>query len=89
MLPQLSPEQQAVLHSAEPEAVIELIDPQTNTVYVLLRAEIFERCRGVLEKGEGLDIRAAYPLMDAVASSSGWDDPAEELYDDLDPRQSP
>jgi hypothetical protein len=88
MLPQLSPEQQAVLHSAEPETVIELVDPQTDTVYVLLRAEVYERCRSVLDQSEGVDIRAAYPLMDAVARSAGWDDPAEDIYSDLDPRQA-
>jgi hypothetical protein len=88
MLPQLSPEQQAVLHSAEPEAVIELVDPQTNTVYVLLRAEVYDRCRSVLDQSDGIDIRAAYPLMDAVARGAGWDDPAEDVNSDLDPRQS-
>ena len=30
---------------------------------------------------EELDIRGAYPLMDAVARSEGWEDPDMDSYD--------
>ena len=82
----LSPEQRNALADAGSSPILELVDPETNTVYVLLRADLFERLRHVLDDGD-FDIRQAYPLMDAVARAAGWDDPAEDIYDDLDPRR--
>jgi hypothetical protein len=36
--------------------------------------------REQLANGEEFDIRAAYPLMDAVARAEGWDDPEMDSY---------
>jgi len=33
------------------------------------------------EEEHNLDIREAYPLMDAVARQEGWDDPEMDSYD--------
>ena len=36
--------------------------------------------REQLTEGQDLDIREAYPLMDAVARTEGWDDPEMDSY---------
>lgn len=81
----LSPEQRNALAHAG-STPIQVVDPQTQEAYVLLRAEVYEQVRRVLD--DNFDVRDAYPLMDAAARAAGWDDPAEDLYDDLDPRRT-
>jgi len=34
-------------------------------------------------ESDDFDTRLAYTLMDGAARAAGWDDPAEDLYDDL------
>ena len=34
-----------------------------------------KRLKGLLYDDSDISIRAAYPLMDAVAANEGWDDP--------------
>ena len=60
-----------------------LTDPETNFVYVIVRAEVYERIRAL---DDDIDIRDAYPLMDQVASRQGWDDPLMDIYNE---RQKP
>jgi hypothetical protein len=78
-------EQQGQALSAQVEVPPRVVDPRTNKIYVLILAEEYERMKALLE-GE-FDIRQAYPLMDAVATKEGWDDPALDTYNDLDPRK--
>jgi len=80
----LSTEQREALAHADASAVLQVVDPQTQVAYVLIRADVFERLRRVLDSDD-FDVRQAYPLMDAAARAAGWDDPAEDIYDDLDP----
>ncbi len=63
-------------HPGEP---VPVVDQRTNTGYVLLRADLYEQMKTALE--EDLDIRGAYPLMDAVARAEGWADPEMDSYD--------
>lgn len=51
------------------------------TECVVIRKDIYEKITQY--DGSEVDIREAYPLMDAVACEAGWDDPSEDLYDDL------
>jgi hypothetical protein len=81
----LSDEQRDALASAGSSPVVEVVGPEDQVRYVLLRADVFERIRHVLD--EDFDIREAYPLMDQAARAAGWDDPQEDIYDDLDPRR--
>ena len=83
---QLNEDQGKALDS-EAELPVRVIDPRTNRVYVLVAVEQYERLKAFLE--EELDIRAAYPLMDEVASKEGWDDPSMDIYNDLPPREKP
>ncbi len=84
MIPELSPEQRDALAHCDSD-VLKVVDPLSNATYVLMPSDVYERFRAVFESGD-IDIREAYPLMDAVARAAGWDDPAEDIYDDLDPR---
>jgi hypothetical protein len=81
---QLSEEQGKALDS-ETELPARVIDPRTHRTYFLISVEQYERMRALLE--EELDIREAYPIMDAVAAKEGWDDPCLDIYNDLLPRE--
>jgi len=70
---------------AESESPPRVVDPRTNRIYVLIEAEQYDRMKALLQ--EELDIRAAYPLMDAVAAKEGWDDPSLDIYNELIPRE--
>lgn len=63
-----------------------VVDPQTQATFVLLSAQQYERIRPFLDD-EHFDISEAYPLMDEVARSEGWDDPEMDVYDQLPARQ--
>jgi hypothetical protein len=62
-----------------PDQPVPVIDRRTNTKYVLVRADLFHQMEASLK--HDLDIREAYPLMDAVARTEGWDDPEMDSYD--------
>jgi hypothetical protein len=62
---------------------VRVVDPRTNETYVLLRAELYDRIKDLVEPTEDeFDIREAYPLMDEVARKEGWDDPDMASYDE-------
>jgi hypothetical protein len=62
---ELSEEQRQELEKPDP---VRVRDPKTNEVYVLVRAEIYERMR---------------PVLDGFARRAGWDDPEMDVYDEL------
>ena len=64
------------------EQPVQLTDPETNSVYVIVRAEVYERMRALCDD---FDIRDAYPLMDQVAAREGWDDPSMDIYNESQP----
>lgn len=80
---QLTPEQSSMIRSAT-DTPIRIIDPATNAQYVLLCADIYEHARGLFNS----------PTSDAFlwqiesAAAAGWDDPALDIYNDLDPRRT-
>jgi hypothetical protein len=57
-----------------------IVDPQTNTTYVLIRAEVYEHIRSLLEPGEGMTPAEMAPLMWEVMKGD-WDDPRMDAYD--------
>ena len=59
----LTDEQQHELGKAEPA---KLRDPSTNETYVLVRADVYERMRTIL---------------DGATRRAGWDDPALDAYE--------
>lgn len=76
---ELSEKQKQELVAAE--AVI-----PTNTQYVLVRADVYERLKGLL--GDEDWARGAYPSAMEVFARDGWDDPRMDVYDELDPRRN-
>jgi hypothetical protein len=69
---------QEQLNALEAGVEPRLLDPRTNTVYFLVRADIYERARTLL--GEDSHPSDAYPALDR-AFSEGWDDPKMDDYD--------
>jgi hypothetical protein len=57
-------------------------DPETSEKYVVLKAEVYERMRSLMD----LDPREVYPLAMTVFGKDGWDDPVMDEYNALDPR---
>jgi hypothetical protein len=60
---------------------ITLVDAETNTTYVLMRAEQFDKLCMVLR--EDFDPREAYPFVDRVMQEDDANDPALASYQDL------
>ena len=59
------------------EQPVQLTDPETNSVYIIVRADVYVRMR---TSCDDFDIQDAYPMMDQVAAREGWDDPAMDIY---------
>jgi hypothetical protein len=68
-------QQQALDAAAGPPRVL---DPRTNTPYVLVPADVYDRIQGLL--GEDFQPRDAYPAVDR-AFAEGWDTPQMDDYD--------
>jgi hypothetical protein len=77
----LTPEQRQEIQRAGEEPV-RLADPETQTEYVILKADVYDRIRALAD-----DTRAAYPLAMKVFGQDGWDDPQMDEYNVLDPPQ--
>jgi hypothetical protein len=69
---ELSPEQRRALE-ARPEEPLQVIDPQSQTAYVLLRADVYE---GLCKKGEEDLAAKMYPLL-AELNPEDWEDRAD------------
>jgi hypothetical protein len=61
---ELTKEQQALAQTGEQPPCV--CDPETGTTYVLLRADIYERFRAMIE---------------SATRRAGWDDPALDTYE--------
>ncbi|HEY7315403.1 MAG TPA: hypothetical protein VH643_39100 [Gemmataceae bacterium] len=77
---ELTHEQRQELESAEPIV-------QTNTTYILVRKDLYERVKGLL--GDEDWARDAYQAAMEVFARDGWADPRMDVYDELDPRRTP
>jgi hypothetical protein len=86
MPPALTDEQRQALLAADARGPVTIVDPLTDQTYVLLRADLFERCKTLFDKDD-FDVSAAYCAMDAVAGREGWLDAEMDAYDALDPRR--
>jgi hypothetical protein len=65
-----------------------VLDPATNTRYVLIPAEVYDRVRTVLELDEDRFARDLEPHVMQVFGQAGWDDPSMDIYNELDPRSN-
>lgn len=64
------------------------IDPDTHTTYVLIPEAEFARLAALLQEEPSEFMRGMYPHVMEVFGRAGWDDPAMDIYNDLDPRPS-
>ncbi len=64
------------------EQPVQITDPETNSVYIIVRAEVYHRMR---EADDDFNIRDAYALMNQVAAREGWDDPSMDIYNEYQP----
>lgn len=63
------------------------LDPGTQTTYVLIREEIYNRVKALFAEEDGNQFVAEmYTHAMEVFGKEGWDDPAMDLYNELDPR---
>ncbi len=88
MMIELTPEQrQALQHSEKP---VRACDPETKATWVLVPAEIYERAHRLFEEEEDSQfVRDLYPHVMEIFGREGWDDPAMDVYNELDPRRQP
>jgi hypothetical protein len=56
--------------------------PIEDGAFVVLRADVFERVRPLID-GEELTIDEQRRLLSELGKSVGWDDPAMDVYNDL------
>lgn len=78
----LSVNQRSAVHQGE---VVPVTVDETECV--VIRKDLFQKIIQRTYDDSEVDVREAYPLMDAVAKQEGWDDPSMEIYDDLVPRK--
>jgi hypothetical protein len=83
---ELTDEQHRLLTQNGPEP-IRAIDPVTQTQYVLVPADVYDRIQKLLPDEETWT-RDAYAAAMEVFARDGWDDPRMDVYDALDPRRS-
>ena len=57
-----------------------VVNPQTNEEFVLVRREIFERLRSLLDKD--FSAADAFRAQLESAAAAGWDDPALDVYNE-------
>jgi len=83
MTVELTEEQRHVVASAE--SPVRMIDRQTNTAYVLVREDFYNRVQSLFETGP-LTEEERRAIIRGVWRRADWDDPAMDDYSKLDPR---
>jgi hypothetical protein len=73
----------------EEETPPRVVDPITHARYVLVREEIYDRVRRLFDTDEDSQfVRELTPHVLELFGREGWDDPAMDVYNDLDPRKN-
>jgi hypothetical protein len=62
--------------------------PSQKTGFVLLREDVYERFKALFEDVPVTEQEKLFQLQQ-FGQRAGWDDPAMDVYDDLDPRRKP
>jgi len=77
MSPILTEQQRQALHEANEAGPVIVVDPATNTQYVLVRADVFQEMQ---ESMRDLEPRDAYPLVDRIMADDDAQDPTLATY---------
>lgn len=78
-------ELQEVMRTSQGQPV-RLADPDTQEEYIVLRAAMYEQLRTRLYDDMLLTDEEKQALLIKAGLRAGWDDPAMDIYNDLDPR---
>jgi hypothetical protein len=65
-----------------------VFDPQTQTTYVLVREEVYERLEALLVP-DRLTLSEQQAALHAAGLRAGWDDPEMDVYDREESEQRP
>jgi len=76
-------DQQRAAIAAEGNRPIEVVDPQTSRLYVLISREQYERLKPLFED-EPLSVPEQRELLRRAGHRAGWDDPEMNAYDRYD-----
>jgi hypothetical protein len=68
---------------------LRLTDPETQTEYVLLQAEMHDQLHGLLYNDTPLTPDERRAVLLQAGLRAGWDDSEMDVYNDLDPRRQP
>lgn len=77
--------QEAVRNSEDQP--LRLTDPETNSEYVLVPADLYDQIRELFYEHSTLTPDERRALMLQAGLRAGWDDPEMDVYNDLDPRR--
>jgi len=73
----------------EAESPPRVLDPVTQTKYVLVREEVYDKARRLFDADDDDFVRDLAPHVMEIFGRDGWDDPAMDVYNELDPRHKP
>jgi len=68
------------------EVPVRVFDPAESAMFVLVRAEVYERFKSLFEEDPVTEQERLFQLQQ-FGKRAGWDDPEMDIYDDLDPRR--
>jgi hypothetical protein len=67
---------------------VRLTDPETQSEYVVVSADVFDRVRTLVYDDGPLTVDEQTDVLRQAGLRGGWEDPEMDIYDDLDPRRS-
>ena len=76
------------LESARDGIPTRVVDDQTDTKFVLIREDFYDRIKSVITDERMSEDEQRVQLAE-MGRRAGWDDPAMDIYDELDPRRKP
>ncbi len=82
MTAKLSEELQRALHE-QGDRPVEVVDPGTNRVYILVAREQYDRLKPLFE-GDPMTPQEQQQLLRDAGRRAGWDEPAMDAYDRYD-----
>ncbi len=66
---------------------VRLTDPETQSEYVVVSADVFDRVRTLVYDDGPLTAHEQEELLRQAGLRAGWEDPEMDIYNDLDPRR--
>ena len=79
MTPSLTEQQRLALHETDDAGPVTVVDPATNTPYVLVRADVFQELQDWMRD---MEPQTAYPSVDRVMAEDDAHDSTLATYQD-------